>query len=265
MDREQMEEAEKYAPPVNPTRPFAAEAAEAFLYPLTVRGIPAILASAFVVTLCLTAISGLPKGAYRARWLLFGVLFIAASYLLTYLKDVVLESTVGERRMPDWPTRDSFSGGLTELLLLCAPLIVCLLLPALVLTGLGWFPRVSVHPAAGWALLAAGLLYFPMALLALLLLRTPLAMSPHVVAPAIRRAPAGVIFSAGTLLAAIQGWQCIDSHVSAWAAESDRFIAPIAGHFAANAAAVYLLFVAARVIGISYWSHRFELAWFENP
>ena len=241
------------------TRPFALEAALAFSYPVAIRGVMAITAAAFVFAFCSLALAFIPPSAFYALVFLILIIFFTGLYLVTYLVDVVRESAAGKPEMPEWPT-PSQSGGNWRTFLPAG--LLCVVLPQIV-----WWSVIVAHGRVpslaemGW-ILAAGCLYLPMAALAATLLGTPLAVSPHIVLPAIFKAPLATILAATLLWCTIAGWHVAEAAVTQQA--KDSLYAPFLARLAADALVCYLLLVASRLIGVTYWCYRKELGWFRS-
>jgi hypothetical protein len=248
-------------------RAFLGEALDAFLYPLSARGVLMIVPAAgflAIVHYVAPMVEGNVRYFGQAVALLVFLAILVSCYVADYLFNVIRFSAGGERKMPDWPLVDydridalvTLFWGLSALAVSFAPLLIY---------------RYIVHeqgtepaPAVLFALRAAGCLYLPMSLLAVVLLRTPWGLSPHVVVPALLKVP----FAAG--LAGLLLWGVWTLGLSASEAilarmsESNPVLAQIAARTGMFAVGLYLLFVVARIIGITHRVWRERIGWIER-
>ena len=138
--------------------------ARAFIFPFSKGGLPILILG----TLCFTLVG----------WLLG---FLVSIYLACYACDVVRHVAGGGDEPPDWPDVSD----LGELFWSVFAIVVCVwvsFLPAAASVLV-----LDAAPAVFLALACAGLAYFPMCLLSVVILHTIWAASPHVVLPAICR------------------------------------------------------------------------------
>jgi hypothetical protein len=239
---------------------FAAELLKAFAYPISLRGAFAIVGAALVFALCFVIGAWLPMPqGRRALGILIAVGALVAAYLCAYIAEMVRSSAGGEPETPDWPDLREFAPNFGWIVY---PLVMLFVVPTMLIAMIAGDAFTRVDPVVFAAVYAAACLYLPMALVGVLLLRSFLAVSPHVVAPAALRAWPGVLVSAALLWIAVVCEPRINARLTAWAAEHGSFLAPLVGHFVANLAVIYLLLVAARVAGVSYWVRRREIGWF---
>jgi hypothetical protein len=182
-----------------------------------------------------------------------GVSLVVGAYLIQLAKAIVL-ATAEDPSAPfpnpevSWDTadlRDAFAT-LIGLGLVCFG-------PAMVLQ------RIPTSPAwAGVVATALGCLYFPMALLAMIVTDHFTAISPTLVIPSILRAPSayGVVVAALAflLLGATWGNQASIPKTPGIGA---RFVLSVV----TSAMSLYLLMVWLRLLGLFYRHHRGKLAW----
>ena len=188
----------------------------------------------------------------------------ATGYLAAYLQSIVQSSARGDEELPSWP---DFTDLQDDILLPClrffAPCVLCLG-PGLALkiarTGLGPDEVGSVPAWGPWALLIAGALYLPMALLAVAMADRLPAMSPTVVIPSIVRvageyaAVCGVLALAVGLSFALDRWQPALPRIPV--------VSTLAEGLMGCFWTLYWLTAAMRVLGLLYHHTNRRLAWF---
>ncbi len=115
-----------------------------------------------------------------------------------------------------------------------------------------WVGDDSFNSLIGYGLLGFGVIYFPMAMLAVVVLGGIEYLSPHIVIPSILRG--GWLYWFGVLLLGFlyaTGW-LISTHLS------DR---PIIGVFVISIVGAYVLMTSARILGIVYREREDKLRW----
>jgi hypothetical protein len=205
----------------------------------------------------LLAVAGLNAAlAMTGRWMLFAGFawilgFAVGAYALLFLREVVLSSAQGDRKLPPWPVANRESLG-----------EVVLEFTGLYLISFGpWtLCRVWLHPETEmmrwvcYALLGFGLLYFPMALLAVVMHDHLAAANPVLVAVSVCRSPSRYLAVCG-FLAMLAG--------VAWLVE--RGVAslgpPFLGAALSSFASGYVTLAAMRAIGWFYFCSKEQLAW----
>jgi len=230
---------------------FARGVADAFGYPIRAHGVWMLLSGA--VALLITQYAAmLARFAFLLG--LFALVILAIGvigYFFAFVKDIVATSAAGRDTLPDWPE----IARPTDFL---APFFHFL---SLMVISFGpwllweiWGPEFG-EPWMPWVLAGLGVLYCPMALVGLALADSIAGLNPVLVVSSILRI-LGHYFVVVILVVLLMGLQSLGG----WLAEVVPLplITPLAVHFLT----LYLLVVAARILGILYSMHREELGWF---
>lgn len=218
----------------------------ALAYPLQPAGLFLLIAAAAVSLL--VSVSG--------RWVLLGgfsfILGIAVGgFVLTFLRQIILSSAEGEDALPDWPELDLQS--LRETVLLYF-LIGFVCFGPWTLCSLYARPESEGAKLACHALLGLGALYFPMAVLAVVISDDAAAMNPLLICVSIMRT-AGRYVTMCVFLGVIVG--------AGFLAESALTSAgmPRAAAGVNTFLSFYAALVTARAIGWFYFANKDTLGW----
>ena len=230
----------------------------AFIYPARGMGIFVLIVSSIV----LFGLGFISTGLFAifAKIVFFG-------YLFSFMQTIIHSTTAGEDEMPGFPPFDDVFGGFLRL----AGASLISFGPAFALFLIAFFSEES---SAGSTFmipaLILGCLYFPMALLAVAMKDTPLATNPLIVIPAIFKAPLEylltVIILAAVMALRASGGPLIDSIFPRGL--TSHSMAKMFGYLGAwtvwNFAAVYLLAVNMRILGLLYLSKKHKFGWFDH-
>jgi len=179
-----------------------------------------------------------------------GLGIFSCGYLFNFLQSVITTSALGETDMPGWPDFDGWlESGLEPFLQLLGILAVCFG-PAFVYSRFA--PDVRVWPAA--ALWIAGLLYFPMALLAVAMYDSLRALNPMLIVLSILRVPleyAATCSVLGLLLLILGGSNWLDKNLKA----------PLLSTIVDEFLLLYTLTVMARLAGLLFYGAKHRLGW----
>jgi hypothetical protein len=195
--------------------------------------------------------SGLP-GVRTVAWMLS---FAAGAYALLFVREVILSATDGTSQVPPWPELDRHAA--LEVALLWMGTTIISFGPWLLCRfWLGTETEVLRWICHG--LLAAGCLYFPMAVLAVVLNDNLSAANPVLVLVSVFRAPGrylGLCAFAGALFG------------GAWLLEQALvgMPVPILALALVGAAQFYAVLAAARALGWFYYCSKEQLAWRGSP
>jgi hypothetical protein len=216
----------------------------ALAYPFERHGIILLILGAFVF-LFLEFLS-------RFSWILS---IITTGYLFAYMQKVILCSAQGEDEMPDFPEFGEWWSDIILPFLLFTGTVVVVFLPAIVVFFL--FNADLESPEMGVAIIAAlvfGGIYFPMALLAVAISDSFVALSPHIVVPAMIR-----IFVPYLVTCLVLG---LLFGVRVGAHFAMEFVnLPILPTVVLGFISLYLLMVNMRVLGLLFRSYRHKLGW----
>jgi len=194
------------------------------------------------------------------------VFVITAGYFTSYMQKILVYSGQGEEELPGWPEFSQFWSDIMEPFLLFAGTVVICIGPALACLLFG---SDSVKMAF-LPLIALGGFYFPMALLAVAMKDTPLAVNPLVVLPAIFKAPLEYIVTVilmGIILALDHSGDPL-IHAIFRRGLYTHNMAKMFGFLGAKSFwlffQLYLLAVNMRILGLLYISKKRKFGWFEH-
>jgi len=181
-------------------------------------------------------------GAF-ASILLFG-------YFCALYYQMIQSAASGEREAPEFPETANI---MEDIIWPMLQIIVVFLTSFGPLIGYSfWAGETGFDHRIGNTLLAVGAIYFPMAMLAVVVLGYTGALSPHIVIPSILRA--GWIYWIGVLMLCVlySVGSIIESVISG------NFIVR---HIVMSIVSVYTMMTNARILGLVYRERQEELAW----
>jgi pSer/pThr/pTyr-binding forkhead associated (FHA) protein len=179
-----------------------------------------------------------------------GLGVFSCGYLFAFLQSIITTSGMGEEEPPSWPDFDNWTeSGLGPFLQLLGILVVCLG-PAFL------YSRFASHVQFGLAagLWIAGLLYLPMALLAVAIYDNLAALNPVLILLSIWRVPlpyAATCSVLGLLLLMMLGSNWVDENLNV----------PLLPNIVDEFLLLYTLMVVARVAGLLYFTTKDRLCW----
>ncbi len=242
---------------------FAALVGGAFLYPLAKDGAALLLTGTFFLSLVnagkyfarFGATRGIGLGTIISMGFLLLITGFGVGYLTTFLRRVVTSTAMGEKRAPDWPDVSDLAGDVfIPLLQLVATVLACLA-PAIIVgmfaEGNEAWGQAAVLVASGW-----GVIYFPMAFLAVAMFDSLAALNPLLVLPSIAKVPASYLWAVALLGAVV---------AAKWAGDSllpKAIPIPIVPSVLSTLVGLYLLMVEARVLGLLYLVNKDRFGWF---
>jgi len=265
-------------PPPEPPKPFLTLLGNAFAFPFTGKGTMMIIAGAgflavagFMVRIA-SSVPGLIGLFVMACG--FVLVLLIAGYLAAYMLKVIGAVCGGDQEPPNWPDFGSYWDDILRPLLLVvgtaalslAPCIIRYVIVARDVESVGrgaylWFlvnlltAEMALADPWFWVLLVLGLLYLPMALLAVALYDSFAGLSPLVVIPAIVRVAPAYSVACGLLLVASAARLCL------W-----RLLSPIPllGVLLDSTVTLYFLMCEMYILGILYLAYEKKLKWFEG-
>jgi hypothetical protein len=183
----------------------------------------------------------------------------AGGYLVAYMQRILTSSAAGDMTMPDWPDLSDFVSDILSPCLQMAGTVLACCAPAVVLAlGLGaehaW-KDVAVRTAYVF-----GMVYFPMAFLAVAMFDSIAALNPILVLPSmvkVAREYLLVLFILGLILLA--QW-AKDALLAMRMPIGVRLLYIVFSSFLS----LYLATVAMRVLGLLYFSKKQSLGWFRS-
>jgi hypothetical protein len=242
---------------------FFSEFPKAFAYPVKGNGLAILLAGAFVSTVVSLVESWASRVIFAG--LIFAVIIkpLYWGYFFSYMEDVIRSSAQGDADPPSWPEFSDMSQDIARPLIQMLALLVVCFGPAW-LCGLDAALETAFSPAqqvpVGTALTAAGLglagiVYFPMALLAVAMADSCTGLNPLVIIPSIFRVPGQYLVACCILLGAFSA--LLVGRVSR------EFIPiPVLPTLVSSVICFYLLLVQMRVLGLLYHTSQDRLKWF---
>lgn len=225
------------APPLN----FFAEIPRAFAYPFRSDGVTIILAG----SLFFAGINWM--GGF---FFLLGIM--VAGYIFTAMKGIINATAVGEEKAPDWPEYSSWWDDLLLPFVEFAAIHVACFLPALVALSFISFPTNCI---VGGVLLVLGFALAPMALLAVAIFDSVMALNPILIVASICRVPLEYLVACLTLVASyVLGWA-----LNMWLMAVIPY--PVLPWMLTSVVSLYLLVVEMRILGLLYRCKQKELGW----
>ena len=237
-------------------RTFFQKLPEAFAYPFAQGGVLLLIGG----TLLLWASSTASKVAIFVG--LFGLIasltvtIFCAGYLCAYLQRILASSAQGEDRLPTWPDFTDWSNDILRPVLMVAFTCLVCFTP-----WIGYLIAVACRVAeplrvVTYPLLALGLLYLPMAWLAVALTDNFFALNPLVVLPSIARIPGPYAVTVVLCAVLTAAWFYSETVLGM------LLPIPVLPGLLAHFAGLYLLVVQMRVLGLLYHAYRQRLGWF---
>lgn len=187
-----------------------------------------------------------------------GIAIAVVGYLFVYMQKIIIASAAGDEELPNWP---EFSDLFNDIFIPFCKLIWTLLIsfgPYLIYmidcVGKG----ADINMGILFPLFAWGLLYFPMALLAVAMADSFMAANPFVVLPSITRIPSQYIVVCvaffGMISVRYVTERLVDIHLGI----------PIVSTILISFLSLYFLAVEMRMLGVMYHLNRRRLGWFKR-
>jgi hypothetical protein len=226
---------------------------------------PALGSGIFVLIVCTIVTFAL--GFIGGGWISFTATVAYYGYLFSFMQNIIHSTTSGDTEMPGWPSFDDLGGCFLRF---AAAAAISFGVP-ITLFIMGLF---SEEPGMASTLLIPswifGAVYFPMALLAVAMKDTPLAVNPLVVLPAIFKAPLEYLVTVilmGIILALYNSGDPL-IHAIFPRGLTTHNMAKMFGYLGAKSFwfffQLYLLAVNMRILGLLYISKKRKFGWFEH-
>lgn len=238
-------------PAVLPARPFAQELAAALAYPLRLRNLPFLFGYPLIWLIVSVFVAG---SVYDLSIAAIGALaaVVFGGYICLLLLNILYDSAHGRDNPIDLPDLTEIGSVLSSLVWFAWATAVCLAPAAvyyLAVAGVQGYDDPLIYLLAG-----AGFLYLPMALLAVVVCESPMALQPGRVFAAIAKAPGEYAVTAAMMLAAmvllaLAIWATVTSVVYA--------LPLLLVHF-------HLVMTTMRLTGRLYVAKRDQFAWFNE-
>jgi len=179
--------------------------------------------------------------------------FILGAYLCAYMIKIIGRSAAGEEEPPDWPDITDLDDLVQPLLLVIGTALLCFL-PVIILLVGPWLDLMAPHPTLLRAFVVVGLLYLPMALVAVALFDSLWALNPWVILVAIAKVAPAYAAALLMLAASIAATTLVGQYTGR---------IPLFGGLVTNMVFLYCLMVVMRVLGLIYNAYARRLGWFE--
>jgi hypothetical protein len=251
------------AAPVDRHANFFGSVPEAFLFPFQGNGAYLVVAGSVAFAL-LDALSTRAMGmGFFIKAMGAIVHVIATGYLFAFLQKVTHTAAQGSDEPVSWPDLTDLSQDVLLPFFQLAATLAVSFAPALAVlmwAGVDAFSSGNadaVKLLLGGAAVLGGIVYFPMALLAVTMLDTILAANPLLVLPSILRVPLEYLLVL-VLFAVIFA-------VRIGGALAARFIyVPVLSELVVSFVGLYFLTVQMRLLGLMYYARRDKLGWFNR-
>jgi len=241
----------------------------AFLYPLRGSGVLGLI----VGTILFGGLSTIRNYGLRIGgllWLAFILMLwvIGTGYLFSYMQNIIHATVANDKEMPELPSMGDFW---QDIILPCLQLVGLTLIcfgPAI---GVGWWMVSSQEPPTIILLISTiiiGVVYFPMAFLAVAMLDTVLAANPLQVIPSILRVPleylVTLIILAGVLLVRWLGDIALLALFPRGLAthSATKLFGYLGGQAFWSFTGLYLLTVGVHILGLLYLTKKDKLGWY---
>lgn len=226
---------------------------------------PALGSGVFVLIVCTIVTSALRF--IGGGWISFTATIAFYGYLFSFMQNIIHSTASGDNEMPGWPSFDDLAGCFLRF---AAAAAISFGVP-IALFIMGMF---SEEPGMASTLLIPswifGAVYFPMALLAVAMKDSPIAVNPLVVLPAIFKAPIEYVVTVilmGIILALYNSGDPL-IHAIFKRGLTTHNMAKLFGFLGAWAFwyffQLYLLAVNMRILGLLYVSKKRKFGWFEH-
>jgi hypothetical protein len=173
---------------------------------------------------------------------------ITYGYLFAYMQKIVHSSAEGEKDPPGWPEVTDISQDIYHPFWLFFGTVVASFAP-------GFLVYLFLNPLAGDFVILLGMLYFPMALLAVAMADSLAGLNPVVVASAILKVPGPYLVAAlfcGGLLFARTVLPGIFKDLDI----------PVIPFFVLAFFSLFLITIEMRILGILYYTNKEKIGWF---
>ena len=178
------------------------------------------------------------------------VSLLLSGYFCAIYYQLIQSSATGGKEAPEFPDTSNIMEDILWPMLQILVVAVVSFGPFFVYVN--WASDESASPLISYALLGLGVVYFPMAILAVVILGYTGALSPHIVFPAIFRG--GWIYWVGVFLLLALYWVgSVIEHIF-----SGQIIIK---HLITAAVGSYTLMTNARILGVVYRERQEELGW----
>ncbi|MBI3874841.1 MAG: hypothetical protein HY300_02525, partial [Verrucomicrobia bacterium] len=183
---------------------------------------------------------------------------LAGGYLFAYMQKIVCASAFGEEHLPDWPEFGEWWEDIARPFFMLVWTFVVSFGPAFGYMIYNVASDSEMMLAVLFPLFALGFLYFPMALLAVAMSNSFLAVNPLVVLPAITRLNLEYVAATAVFFGLVLARYLCETLLH-------RFVpVPILPTLVSGFLALYFLSAEMRLLGLMYYANRERLGWYRN-
>lgn len=176
------------------------------------------------------------------------------AYIAAYMMKIIASSAGGDEELPDWPDFDNPWDDILRPVVMMAVAVLACLIPAIVYS-VSSFSETSVEHSGydpiEWGLFIVGLLCAPMALLAVNIHDSLLALNPLLVLVSIIKVWRNYLLACAALLVVIVAPRLIPP-------------LPIVGQALGAFLSLYFMTIVMRIIGLIYQANVKRLGWFDS-
>lgn len=188
----------------------------------------------------------------RMPYISWIITFFSLCYLSAYLFRIISDSAARETGPPNWPEFTNWWDDLLRPLLLVGGTLAFCFWPAIVFAIVSYLKWGKIIFVA-WLLLLPGLVYLPMALLAVTMHEFIYALRPKIVIPSIRKTQP-YYFVACVMLAAVLAAGALAMYLVT--------AIPYVGLLVGIAIMLYLLMTGMHIVGLIFVAYESRLDWF---
>jgi len=224
---------------------FTAGIAKAFKYPFRGNGLILLITGTIFYGLLGALLSS--PGAMVARGYSWIVWVIMYGYLFAYLQKIVVCSAAGDDEPPDWPEVSDIGSDIIQPFFQFGITLVLSFVPA-------WVASTQLGPLPGQFILLLGLIFFPMAFLAVAMSDSFASLNPVFIASSIMKAPKPYLLTCIAFAVVVFLYHNVRKGLA-------QIPIPVIPYFAFWFIFLIALIIGMRVLGLFYYMHRRELNW----
>jgi hypothetical protein len=224
---------------------FRAGIAKAFKYPFKGNGLILLVTGTIFYGL-LNALL-MSRGAAFARGYTWIVWVIMYGYLFAYLQKIVVCSAAGDDEPPGWPEVTDIGSDIIQPFFQFGITLLIAFAPA-------WVASTQLGPLPGQFIMLLGLVFFPMAFLAVAMSDSFASLNPVFIASSIMKAPKPYFMTCLAFAVIVFLYRYAKAVIGA-------VPIPIIPHFAFWFVFLIAIIIGMRVLGLYYFMHKRELNW----
>jgi hypothetical protein len=232
-------------------RTFFSVLPSAFKYPFVQNGLILLIAGTIMFSI-LDGMLFLSQFFRKFLWLFTGLTY---GYLFAYMQRILVTSSQGENEPPDWPDLSDWWDDIWRPFFMFTFTVALSLGPALGYLIWAASSEADVNSLVLLPLIAFGVLYFPMALMAVCIADSVVAANPFLVLSSIARIPLEYLVASGVFFSVV---------VLRYACETGLKAAipfPLVPGIISAFVALYFVMVEMRILGLMHLKTKKRLRW----